>query len=252
MPDARSPTEQATQCRAEAEANLERHLKKNSYPGRGLVVGRASDAAGWILVYWIMGRSESSRSRRFVVEGATLRTEPTDPSKMRHADREVYEAMLDLPGRHLVGNGEQVRTVHDHLEAGGRFDDALARCEREPDAPNYTPRITALLDLRAAEPALALSVLKANPVDPVHTDRSTFRPAPPPAGLGLALTTYQGDGAPLPSFRGEPLLLPLPGSIDEVLDRYWEALDASNRVSLAVKSISSGAAGPIRVRNTHP
>jgi IMP cyclohydrolase len=251
MPDPRKPAQQVMDWRAEAEANLERHLKKNSYPGRGFVVGRASDGVGWILVYWIMGRSESSRSRRFVVEAATLRTEPTDPARMRHPDREVYEAMLDLPGCHLVGNGEQVRTVWDHVHAGGRFDDALARCEREPDAPNYTPRITALLDLRAAEPALALSILKANPVDPVHTDRFTFRPAPPPAGLGLALTTYQGDGAPLPSFRGEPLLLPLPGGVDDVLELYWDALDASNRVSLAVKSISPGAAR-IRIRNTHP
>jgi IMP cyclohydrolase len=235
-----------------ARASFAEHLARNPYPGRGLVVGRGEDGA-WLLVYWIMGRSESSRARRFVVEGTTLRTEPTEPEKLERPELLVYDAMLELPGLHVVGNGDQVRTVGDALAAGGRFDDALATREREPDAPNYTPRITALLDLRGTEPALALSILKANAADPERSDRATYRPAPPPPGLGRALTTYRGDGRPLPSFEGEPLWLPLEGAPQAVLERYWEALHAGNRVALAVKRVGGrpSVAAPFWVCNAH-
>jgi hypothetical protein len=234
---------------ARAAANLERHLKHNTYPGRGLVVGRARGDAGWLLVYWIMGRSASSRARRFVAEGPTLRTEATDPGTIRNPELVIYEAMLELPGLHLVGNGDQTRTARAWLAAGGRFEDALAGRAHEPDAPNWTPRITGLLDLRAA-PRLALSILKASPADPTRTDRFGYRPAPPPPGLGLGLTTYCGDGDPLPSFEGEPLWLPLEGSAEATLGRYWDALDPGNRVALAVKPVAhGGASGPILLRN---
>ena len=136
------------------------------------------------------------------------------------------------------------------LQAGGTFDDALATREREPDAPNYTPRISAMLDLNKEPAEIALSVLKGNAVDPELTDRFTFRPAPPVPGLGYCLTTYEGDGSPLPSFKGDPLLLPCQGSAEEVLAAYWDALDANNRVSLAVKQIpAAGDSGRITVRN---
>jgi hypothetical protein len=150
---------------------------------------------------------------------------------------------------YLVSNGDQTRTACDVMEAGGRFEDALEMREREPDAPNYTPRITGLLDLRLGEPSLALSILKANGADPGLTDRATFRPAPPPPGLGLGLTTYQGDGDPLPSFCGEPLWLPLAGGAEGVADAYWDALDRQNRVALAVKEIRPGGSSRIVLRN---
>jgi hypothetical protein len=233
---------------AEAKRAFAERIEQNPYPGRGLVVGRAS-GGDWLQVYWIMGRSESSRSRRFAAEGGTLRTEPVDPAKLADPSLVIYEAMLELPGLYVVSNGDQTRTVRDALAAGGRFEDALAGREREPDAPHYTPRISALLDLRAA-PALALSILRASPGDPAQTDRTTFRPAPPPLGFGLGVTTYAGDGEPLPSFRGDPLWLPLAGAPEDVLERYWQALDAANRVALAVKRIpAAGGASRILVRN---
>ncbi len=135
------------------------------------------------------------------------------------------------------------------LQAGGTFDDALATREREPDPPNYTPRISAMLDLRSAPGAITLSLLKANSANPEWTDRYTYRPAPPPAGLGYGLTTYMGDGSPLPSYRGDPLLLPLDGPAEAILEAYWTALDATNRVSLAVKRIHRAGASEILVRN---
>jgi IMP cyclohydrolase len=234
---------------AEAKRRFSEHLEQNPYPGRGLVVGRSA-AGDWLQVYWIMGRSENSRNRRFVAEpGGTLRTEAVDPGRLADPSLVIYEAMLELPGLYVVSNGDQTRSVRDALATGGDFAAALATREREPDAPNYTPRISALLDLRAA-PALSLSVLRANDADPARTDRTTFCPAPPPPGLGLGLTTYRGDGDPLPSFRGDPLWLPLVGEAPALLEHYWQALDAANRVALAVKRIpAAGGPGEILVRN---
>ncbi len=236
--------------RAEADANFNSRLLRNPYPGRGLVLGRSADGAAWLQLYWIMGRSANSRNRLFLAEGSTLRTAPADPSLVKDPSLIIYEAMLELPGLYLVSNGDQTRTLHRALAQGETFEAALATREREPDAPNYTPRISAMLDLLSDEPALALNIIKANPDDPALSHHTTFRPAPPPPGFGLGLTTYEGDGDPLPSFRGEPLWLPLDGDEESLLDRYWQALDADNRVALALKRIpADGGPGRVRLRN---
>lgn len=250
-----------------AQRYFETHIRQNSYPGRGLVIGRRQGQRGqgeevWLMVYWIMGRSASSRNRHFVVlkggqgqgqngqgQALSLRTEPVDVSRMEHPELLIYEAMLELPGLYLVSNGDQTRTIYDTLRADGTFDAALATREREPDAPHYTPRISGMLDLRQDVAEVTLSILKANRADPAYTDRVTYRPALPLAGLGVGLTTYAGDGNPLPSFAGDPLLLPLAGSAEEVLETYWDALNADNRISLAVKEISSKHVSRILVRN---
>jgi len=231
-----------------AARNFASHLRDNPYPGRGLVVGRSSGDHGWIMLYWIMGRSTHSRNRRFVVEGGTLRTAAVDPQLLTDPSLIIYEAMLELPGIYLVSNGAQTRSMYETLSTGGTFDAALAQWQHEPDAPNYTPRISAMLML--AQQQVTLSLLKANPLDPACTDRYTYRPAVPAQGLGVGLTTYRGDGNPLPSFTGDPLLLPCAGSPEDLLDMYWEALDAHNRVALAVKHIpAQGGRGTIIVRN---
>ena len=231
-----------------ATRNFASHLRDNPYPGRGLVIGRSSIDHGWIMLYWIMGRSVHSRNRRFVVEGGTLRTAPMDPKLLTDPSLIIYEAMLELPGIYLVSNGAQTRTMYETLSTGGSFDAALAQWQHEPDAPNYTPRISAMLML--AQQQVTLSLLKANQIDPAYTDRYTYRPAVPAQGLGVGLTTYRGDGNPLPSFTGDPLLLPCAGSPEDLLETYWEALDAHNRVALAVKHIpAQGGVGTIIVRN---
>ena len=238
-----------TRIRTHAQENFARHLEANAYPGRGLVLGRAESGDAWLQIYWIMGRSDNSRNRVFVAGGGELRTEPANPALVKDPSLIIYEAMLELPGVFLVSNGDQTRTIVDVMESGGRFEDALEMREREPDAPNYTPRISGMLDLRLGEPVLALSILRANAAIPALTDRTTFRPAPPPPGLGLGLTTYQGDGTPLPSFQGDPLWLPCVGDADEVADAYWTALDRENRVSLAVKVIRGDGSRQITLRN---
>jgi len=183
------------------------------------VIGRSSVDHGWIMLYWIMGRSAHSRNRRFVVEGGRLRTAAVDPQLLTDPSLIIYEAMLELPGIYLVSNGAQTRTMYETLSTGGTFDAALAQWQHEPDAPNYTPRMSAML--RLAQQHVTLSLLKANPLDPAYTDRYTYRPAVPAQGLGVGLTTYSGDGNPLPSFTGDPLLLPCAGSPEDLLDMYW-------------------------------
>lgn len=222
-----------------ARDTFERLIGKNPYPGRGLVIGRSSGNE-WLILYWIMGRSAQSRNRRFVVEGNVLRTEPVDASQVKDPSLIIYEAMLELPGAYLVSNGDQTRTAYEGMRAGGTFEGALATREREPDAPNFTPRISGLLDLGRQPGSVTLSILKASRIDPQQTDRYTYRPAAPAPGLGYGLTTYTGDGNPLPSFGGDPLLLPLEGAPEAVLETYWNALDAENRISLAAKVVGAG------------
>jgi hypothetical protein len=240
------------QGREIAQETFLRHIQRNHYPGRGLVVGRSSTEDGWLIVYWIMGRSAHSQNRRFVSEGPVLRTVPVDPSLVRDPSLIIYEGMLELPGIYLVGNGDQTRTIYEALRVGGTFEGALATREREPDPPNYTPRISAMLDLRLRDSpgSLTLSLLKANPANPEYTDRYTYRPATPPPGMGVGLTTYMGDGSPLPAFSADPLLLPLEGTAEAVLTTYWGALNKDNRVAIAVKRIPcSGKTSEIQVQN---
>jgi IMP cyclohydrolase len=233
-----------------AQQNFERHIRRNSYPGRGLLIGRSSVEDAWLQIYWIMGRSQHSQNRRFVVEGSMMRTEPVDASLVQDPSLIIYNAMLELPRIYLATNGDQTDTLVKTLQAGGTFDDALATREREPDTPNYTPRISGMLDLNKEPVEIAISILKANRANPELTDRFTFRPAEPPPGLGYCITTYQGDGKPLPPFAGDPLLMPCEGSAAEVLAAYWDALDADNRVSLAVKTIpAKGGPGTTVVQN---
>ncbi|MEY4543930.1 MAG: hypothetical protein RL685_125 [Pseudomonadota bacterium] len=222
-----------------AQRTLEQHVTRNPYPGRGLIIGRNSQSE-WTLVYWIMGRSANSRNRVFVADGGTLRTQAFDPSLVQDPSLIIYEAMLELPGIQLLTNGDQTRTIADALASGGSFESALRTRAHEPDAPNYTPRISGLLDLSGGQPRTVLSILRANPLQShALSDRSFFELAEPPAGIGRGITTYAGDGNPLPSFSGEPLVLPLEGRGSDILERYWSALDADNRISLAVKTVGA-------------
>jgi IMP cyclohydrolase len=232
-----------------ALSNFDQHLKNNPYPGRGLIIGKSGNQ-NWILIYWIMGRSPNSRNRRFVYEGGTLRTEPLDYSKVKDPSLIIYEAMLELPNKYIVSNGDQTKTIYDGIKKGISFPDTLAEREREPDAPNFTPRISGMLSLNNNNAVISLSILKANPLDPAYTDRFYYLPVLPREGYGFGLTTYQGDGDPLPSFSGDPLLFPCQGSAEKILEAYWEALNLENRVALAVKEVpSDGRSSRILIKN---
>jgi len=222
------------------------------------VIGRCDAAGGgrgegsWFLIYWIMGRSEHSRNRQFVNEGGVLRTQAFNPALVVDPSLIIYEAMLELPRIQLVSNGDQTRTIYDALSRGGSFEQALAGRAHEPDAPHYTPRISGLLDLRTSQARLSLGILRANPHDPTLTDRTFFQLAEPPPGIGRCITTYASDGNPLPSFSGEPLVVPCQGGARELLESYWQALDADNRIALAVKTVRpDGSCRELLVKNRH-
>ena len=239
-------TTQIEELHVFAEQNFGRHLLANSYPGRGIVVGQLKDDADedvWVQIYWIMGRSENSRNRRFVVGGkddAELRTEARDPALVSDPTNIIYDAMLESPDLYYVSNGDHTHTIKDTIERSARLEDALAVRDREDDAPNYTPRIAAMLDLRG-HGELSFAILRANAADHDETDRIVWRFPFPPKGLGYGITTYRHDGNPLPPFAGDPLWLPLSGEPERVADTYWNALDEDNKIALAVKVIRSGA-----------
>jgi hypothetical protein len=167
-----------------------------------------------------------------------LRTAPVELEKITDPSLIIYEVMMDLPGLFIVGNGDQTHTVYETILMGGTFESALGLRKHEPDSPNFTPRITGMLNLTKSDKIINLSILKTNPFTSTKTDRFYFYPANPNAGYGYGITTYSGDGDPLPSFSGDPLILPLKGEPEEILEHYWDNLDVDNRVSIAVKEVS--------------
>jgi len=210
-------------------------LKQNPYPGRGIIVGMDETGKYLIQVYWIMGRSENSRNRVFVIEkNGVLKTSPFDPTKVKDPSLIIYTAMAQAHKHYAVSNGHQTL---DALSIQEGLDSSLEMWRYEPDSPNYTPRISALLELRISGPQIAeLSLLKKSPFSD-ECDRYLYKLAISQPGLGYCITTYNGDGDPLPSFTGDPYLLPLAGGIEDIAQTFWDSLNKDNKVSLAVKFI---------------
>ncbi|MFA5000000.1 MAG: IMP cyclohydrolase [Patescibacteria group bacterium] len=209
-------------------------LKQNPYPGRGIIVGMDETGKYLIQVYWIMGRSENSRNRVFVIEdNGVLKTAPFDPAKVKDPSLIIYTAMAEILTHYAVSNGHQTL---DALSIKG-LDSSLKKWEYEPDSPNYTPRISALLEPRVFAPQIAeLSILKKSPFSDM-CNRYLYKLDISSPGLGYCITTYNGDGNPLPSFTGDPYLIPLTGGIEDIAQTFWDSLNKDNKVSLAVKFI---------------
>ena len=190
-----------------AQKNLE-SLRANPYPGRGICVG-LDQSGHWVYqVYWIMGRSANSRNRIFVTNGGELRTAAADPSRMKDPSLVIYNAMRELPMLYIATNGDQTDTIYNEVSIGhGTFCEALMTRMYEPDAPNFTPRISVITDLRGGV-ASEISIIRKSPWSDA-ADHFFFRYRALPKGAGYTITTYKGDGDPLPSFDGEPYLLPL-------------------------------------------
>lgn len=220
-----------------ATVNFHR-LADNTYPGRGIVIGRSLDGTHMVQVYWIMGRSENSRNRVLVQEGARLFTEAADAAKITNPSLTIYNAMDETHGMFFVTNGHQTDTLMAAVRHNMSFSWALEKFKYEPDAPNYTPRISGFCRSTGGDGLhICLSILRKNPWDE-SCDRSSYEYSQVAPGFGFCLTTYQGDDDPLPPFCGDPLLMPLWYSANETAERYWAALDEDNRVSLAVRFIS--------------
>ena len=209
-------------------------IKGNTYVGRGIVLGLTEDGTKAVSAYFIMGRSANSRNRVFTVKNGELFTEPYDASKVEDPSLIIYAAVRRYGDRLIVTNGNQTDTIYEGLAAGKTFSGALeSRCF-EPDAPNFTPRISGMLTLDAEQPRYEMSILKS--IDAVGSDcaRYTFAyPAKP--GLGHFLHTYVCDGSPIPTFQGEPERVRLGNDIDAFARELWENLDGDNKISLYVR-----------------
>lgn len=251
--------------------NLETELKGNSYPGRGIVIGRTKDGAKAMTAYFIMGRSVNSRNRVFVEDGEGIRTQAFDPSKMEDPSLIIYAPVRVLENNTIVTNGDQTDTIYEGM---GRetmpltFEQSLRSREFEPDGPNYTPRISGILHVENGKFDYAMSILKSADGNPETCNRYTFSYENAVAGEGRFIHTYMSDGQSgparsaskwagqaaaersegaipqgLPSFEGEPKRVAIPDDIDACTELLWSSLNEDNKVSLFVRyiDIATGA-----------
>lgn len=217
--------------------SLEQELQRNAYPGRGIILGKSADGTKAAAAYFIMGRSENSRNRVFVEDGEGIRTQAFDPSKMTDPSLIIYAPVRVLGNKTIVTNGDQTDTIYEKMDKQMTFEQSLRTREFEPDAPNYTPRISGIMHIENGSYNYAMSILKSNNDNPDSCNRYTFAYENPAAGEGHFIHTYMGDGNPLPSFEGEPKLVAIPDDIDTFADLLWQNLNEDNKVSLFVRYI---------------
>jgi hypothetical protein len=220
------------------KVSLAKELAGTAYPGRGIVIGKSEDGKYAVTAYFIMGRSENSRNRVFVEEGEGIRTEAFDPAKLEDPSLIIYAPVKVLDNKTIVTNGDQTDTVYDLMKQGLTFEQSLRTREFEPDGPNYTPRISGVLEFADGGFNYQMSILKSNNGDPSGCNRYTFAYENPLAGEGRFIHTYMNDGNPLPSFEGEPTWVDINGDIDAFTDTVWTNLNEDNKVSLFVRYIN--------------
>lgn len=217
--------------------SIEKELKENSYPGRGIIIGRSADGSKAVTAYFIMGRSENSRNRVFVEDGEGIRTQAFDPAKLTDPSLIIYAPVRVLGNKTIVTNGDQTDTIYEGMDRQMTFEQSLRSREFEPDGPNYTPRISGIMHIEGGAYNYAMSILKSNNGCPDGCCRYTFAYENPAAGEGHFIHTYKCDGNPLPSFEGEPKLIAIPDRLDNFADILWESLNEDNKVSLFVRYI---------------
>ena len=221
---------------------IEDLLSNNSYPGRGIIVGKSADGTKAMIAYFIMGRSENSRNRIFERYEGGMRTKAFDESKLVDPSLIIYNPYLACGDSDIVTNGDQTDTVFnfvkDHGDDGYAFEKSLHTREFEPDSPNFTPRISAMLTYAVAQKAFGykLSILKSSDGNSEVCDRY-FYSYSPLNGLGHFIHTYESDGNPIPSFYGEPERVIMPNTAKELAEIVWNNLNKDNKVSLFVRVV---------------
>ena len=232
--------------------SLAEELKSNEYPGRGIIIGKSEDGLRAVSAYFIMGRSENSRNRIFVEEGEGIRTQAFDPSKLTDPSLIIYAPVRVLGNKTIITNGDQTDTIYEGMDKQMTFEQSLRFREFEPDAPNYTPRISGVMHIETGKYNYARSILPSGDGSPEGCFRYTFAYENPAAGEGRFIHTYMHDGNPLPSFEGEPKRVSIFGDIDEFTGMVWENLNSDNKVSLFVRfiDIKTGKYGT-RIVNKH-
>ena len=214
-----------------------KYLSKLEYPGRGIILGKSEDGKNAVFAYFIMGRSVNSRNRIFDVYGDDIRTKAFDESLLNDPSLIIYSPVKVFGDNVIVTNGDQTDTIYEYLKTGKSFEDALYTRTFEPDAPNFTPRISGLIELKDRL-KLKFSILKSDEGDENQTLRFFYNYDNPKPGKGFLIHTYKENSDPLKSFEGEPKKVQISGDIDEFSEKLWNSLDSENKISLAVRYIN--------------
>ena len=217
-------------------SNMGALIKDNSYVGRGIVIGKSADGTKAAFAYFIMGRSENSRNRIFTENGDDVTIYPFDASKVEDPSLIIYSPVRKIGSSLIVTNGDQTDTVYDFIKDGKTFEEALETREFEPDAPNFTPRISGIMNFADGDFSYKMSILKSADADGSECNRYTFS-YKALSGLGHFIHTYNHDGNPIPTFTGEPERVEIPNDIDEFTSNIWENLNEANKISIYVRYI---------------
>lgn len=225
--------------------DLSAYLSGNEYPGRGICIGVTPDGKQALIGYFIMGRSANSRNRVFAPIEGGIETRAADPAKLEDPHLIIYNPVLTLGDEHIVTNGDQTNTIYDAIQQGGSFESGLRTRTFEDDGPNWTPRISGIVNAHSG--AYKLSILKSADGNGNSVQRYFFEYGQPVAGEGHFISTYKCNGSPIPSFEGEPLRVAMPDSVTAFAQMLWASLNEDNKVSLFVRCIDleSGRAGDI-------
>lgn len=216
--------------------NIGELIKDNEYVGRGIVIGKTADGKKAATAYFIMGRSENSRNRIFKEEGEDITIYPFDESKVEDPSLIIYHPIRKTGNKLIVTNGDQTDTIYDFVTAGKSFKEALETRQFEPDAPNFTPRISGMITFDANDFVYSMSILKSMDAEGSECARYTFD-YKPLKGLGHFIHTYECNGNPIPTFQGEPERVEIPNDIDEFAENLWNNLNEDNKISLYVRYI---------------
>jgi len=225
--------------------DLSAYLSGNEYPGRGICIGVTPDSKQALIGYFIMGRSANSRNRVFAPIEGGIETRAADPAKLEDPHLIIYNPVLTLGDEHIVTNGDQTNTIYEAIQQGGSFESGLRTRTFEDDGPNWTPRISGIVNAHSG--AYKLSILKSADGNGDSVQRYFFEYGQPVAGEGHFISTYKCNGSPIPSFEGEPLRVAMPDSATAFAQMLWTSLNEDNKVSLFVRCIDleSGRAGDI-------
>lgn len=218
--------------------DLIKEISSTTYPGRGIIIGKSADGKNAVIAYFIMGRSENSRNRVFIAEGNDLKTQAFDPSKLVDPSLIIYAPVRVMGDKTIVTNGDQTDTIRDFILEGKTFEDALRTRTFEPDPPNFTPRISGIVEFKENDFSYKLSILKSNINRENSALRFFYQYEQPISGEGHFIHTYKCDGNPIPSFCGEPELVNIDGDIDTFTNNVWNALNPDNKVSLFTRFIN--------------
>lgn len=223
--------------------DIVKQVEGNSYVGRGIVIGKTADGKKACTAYFIMGRSANSRNRVFTEKNGEIFTEPFDVSKVEDPSLIIYAAIRSFENKLIVTNGNQTDTIYDFVKEGKGFREALKTREFEPDAPNFTPRISGMITFADGDFTYEMSILKSIDEKGSACARYTYD-YPAISGLGHFIHTYVCDGNPIPTFQGEPERVAIPDDIDAFTNALWNALDEDNKISLYVRytDIATGKA----------